>query len=255
MKPLAKKFVWFLLPFVFVPTDIAQSNQGVSTSSQSQSASQSQSVNAITIPAGTLVNIELQEPLNSKINERGDEVYAVLLHSLTIDGNIVLRKGTEFHGRITQVTPARRGQQQASMSIIFDQITLPIIGTQKIDTRLKAIDDYANEKKIYANSESNVKGGRSSSRTVDNAIKGSILAGVASPIILATTNSIGVTGSTPLGGAIAGVLLTKGEEIRLNAGTIFRLEITKSIIVPTNLDNVSNPNSPTINNNEPKDHN
>ena len=63
MKPLAKKFVWFLLPFVFVPTDIAQSNQGVSTSSQSQSASQSQSVNAITIPAGTLVNIELQEPL------------------------------------------------------------------------------------------------------------------------------------------------------------------------------------------------
>lgn len=248
MKLLAtKKIIWFLLPFVFASTIIAQSNQ------QYEKPSQTKSISAVTIPAGTLVSIELQEPLNSKINERGDEVYAVLFHSLNIDGNLILRKGTEFRGHITQVSPAKRGQQQASMSIVFDQISLPTIGIQKIDTRLKAIDDYANEKKIRADDENSVKGGRSGSRTVDNAIKGSILAGVAEPVILATTGSGAITGTSPLGGAIAGVLITKGEEIRLNAGTVFRLEITKSIIVPTNRDNISSPDTPVINHNEPKD--
>src|SRR5688572_3553101 len=97
--------------FLILATGFAQS--GVYASQQDQSQlDPSIPRTLVTIPAGTQVRVELQNPLNSKLNEVGDEVTGTLDHSIIIDGLVALEQGTELRGRITQITHAKRPQRQ-----------------------------------------------------------------------------------------------------------------------------------------------
>lgn len=208
------------------------------TFAQSGTNNNSSVKNAVTVSAGTLTKLELDTPISSKLNEIGDEVSARLVNSIFINGQLALKRGTEFRGKITQISPAKRGQRQASLAIVFDKIVIAD-GEQEVATLIKAIDDYANESKLNANDEGTVKGGRAGGRTVDNATRGVILGGATYPAILAGTGSLGAAASAPLGGALAGVLFSKGNDIKLFPGTILRIEITKPIIV-NNQDTIPN---------------
>src|SRR5688572_4632560 len=77
----------------------------------------------ITIPEGQLAKLSLQTRLSSKLSEVNDEVIAVLYEPLrTEDGRVVIARGTEFIGRVTQVQAAKRPQKEATMTIVFDTI-------------------------------------------------------------------------------------------------------------------------------------
>jgi hypothetical protein len=183
---------------------------------------------SVTIPAGTLARVELETPIHSKLNEVGDEVTGFLESSISVNGILALKKGTEIKGRITQISAAKRPQRQASMTIVFDRI-ITFGGEQEVETIIKAIDDYANEDKLRPNDEGKVAGGHSGGRTVDNTIKGGKLGTIVGlpVIILAGTPGVAV----PLGGVAAGVILTKGNEIKLSPGTVFRIEFPKSVTI------------------------
>src|SRR6266404_8071860 len=130
-----------LVLVIFLMAPIAKAQSGVRPSQV-----QTDTPVSVTIPAGTLAKVELQNHLSSKINEVGDEVVGTLENSIIVNGVVALKKGTEIRGHITQVSAAKRPQHQASMTIIFDRIITPD-GEQEVETTLKAIDDYANESK------------------------------------------------------------------------------------------------------------
>ncbi|MBL8150854.1 MAG: hypothetical protein JNN15_13090 [Blastocatellia bacterium] len=219
-----------------------------STAAAQQSVSQEENLDrsepktylqTLTIPENTPARLSLKEPLSSKLNEVGDEVFAVLEKPIIVDGRIALKKGTEFQGRITEVEPAGKLQKQSKMAIVFEKIIVAR-GIERegdeVELRLRSIDDYAKEEKLKASSEGEVEGGRSGRDTLNNVITGLSITGIgASPVILASSRSLGsaiVVSSVVLGsGAAAGVLLTKGKEIRLEPGTVFRVEFAKPFTV------------------------
>ncbi len=218
-----KKTIVKLLILILALSNITFAQSGVRPKSQNTFPS------AVTVREGTSAKLELETPISSKLNEVGDEVFARLTNSIIIDGIVALKRGTEFQGQISQISSAKRPQRQAILSITFDKILTPY-GEQEVSILIKAIDDYANENKLNASDEGQVKGGRSSSRSVDNAIRGVILGGAATPIIWVTAGPL--AGATvPLGGAVAGVLVSKGNDIKLFPGTVLRVELTKSLIV------------------------
>jgi hypothetical protein len=219
MKKTGRLFALLLMVFLVVPAVFAQS--GVTPSQDS-------SQTTMTVPTGTAGKVELQTPVHSKLNEVGDEVSGILVNSISVNGVIVLRKGTEVLGQITQITEAKRPQRQASMTIVFDRIITPE-GEQEVDIVIKAIDDYVNEDKLEPKDEGKVQGGRSGGRTVDNAIKGGTLGTIVGIPVIIAAGTPGI--AAPLGGVAAGVILTKGNEIRLSPGTIFRIEFGKPLNV------------------------
>src|SRR5215510_13549177 len=79
----------------------------------------SQTAREATIQPETKAKIVLQTRLSSKLSEVGDPVTAVLDEPIYVDNLLVLPRGTEFHGRVTQVKAAGRAQKQASIGIIF----------------------------------------------------------------------------------------------------------------------------------------
>jgi hypothetical protein len=187
----------------------------------------------VTIPEGTPAKVSLQTKLSSKINEVGDEVLGVLYEPVRgSDGRIAIPRGAEFVGRVTQVKAAKKPQKEATMTIIFETMRMPY-GVEKIATTILAIDDYANDEKLRSkNEEGQVGGGRSGSRTVRNAGIGGSLGALGGLVLGRGGAGIGAVAGAIGVGAGTGVLVTKGDDIKLEPGTIFRIRFDRKIELP-----------------------
>jgi hypothetical protein len=187
----------------------------------------------VTIAEGTQAKISLQTKLSSKINEVGDEVLGVLYEPVrATDGRIAIPRGAEFVGRVTQVKAAKKPQKEATMTIIFETMRMPY-GIEKIATTITAIDDYANDEKLRSkNDEGQVGGGRSGGRTARNAGIGGSLGALAGIAMGRGGAGIGAIATVIGAGAGTGVLMTKGDDIRLEPGTIFRIRFDREIALP-----------------------
>jgi hypothetical protein len=212
-----KKFFLFTITLLLSVTALGQAPSGNNTA----------------LPAGTTAKLALQTALSSKLSEVGDQVIATLYEPVRDgEGRVLIPRGTEFSGRVTQVQAAKRPQRQATMTLTFDTMQMAY-GVEKIATVITAIDDYANDEKLKAkDDEGKVGAGRSGGRTATNAGIGAGIGGAGGAVIRATGGGIGgVLGSTAAG-AIGGVLLTKGNDIRLQPGTILRLRFEREMMIP-----------------------
>jgi hypothetical protein len=187
----------------------------------------------VTLSQGTTAKLSLQTQLSSKISEVNDEVIGVLYEPVRgSDGRVVIPRGTEFIGRVTQVQPAKRPQKEASMTIIFETMRMSY-GTEKIATVVTAIDDYANDEKLRSkDDEGKVGGGRSGKRTATNAGIGGGLGSLGGLIIGAAGGGLGGIAGAAGAGVIGGVLVTKGNDIKLAPGTILRIRFERDIALP-----------------------
>ncbi|MGH9938159.1 MAG: hypothetical protein ACREAM_18085 [Blastocatellia bacterium] len=186
-----------------------------------------------TIAEGSPAKLSLQTRLSSKLNEVNDEVTAVLYEPVrSQDGRVAIPRGTEFIGRVTQVQAAKRPQKQATMTIVFDTMRMPY-GTEKVAVTITAIDDYANDSKMKSkDGEGKVGAGRSGERTAKNAGIGGGLGSLGGVIIGAAGGGLGGFAGGVGAGVLGGVLMTKGNDIKLEAGTILRIKFERPVTLP-----------------------
>jgi len=191
----------------------------------------SQAAREATIEPETKAKVVLQSRLSSKLNEVGDQISAVLEEPIYVNGLLVVPRGTEFHGRVTAVTPARRGQKAASMAIAFERIAMPW-GEEPVSLVLTAIDDWDKNEKRKADDEGKVSGGHRGDKTADNVYRGGKIGALGGAAVILSGGSLGVGGAAIGGGLLGGLLLTKGGEIQVSPGAIFRVKFVKPITLP-----------------------
>ena len=192
-----------------------------------------------TIQTETKARLTLQSPISSKISEAEDIVTATLREPIYVEGEMVLPRGTEFHGRITKIAPAKRGQRSSHMSINFERIVTPS-GAVPISAQVTAIDDWDKDETIKADGKGRMKGGHRGEKTIDNMRKGSSLGLSGAFIGVLLGGAAGASGRQALGiggaglaaGMIGGILLTKGSEIRVDPGSILRIKFLKAATLP-----------------------
>ena len=168
---------------------------------------------AVEIPAGTEMDVRLQNTLNSGTAQVEDRFEATTLVALNIDGRTVVPAGSVARGVVTAVEPATRTNRTARLTVSFDQIT--------VDGRAYPIRG-----------------------TVTQAIEGEGIRGEAGRI--GTGAGVGAIIGGILGGfkgALAGILIgaggtiaaTEGKEVDLPQGAVLRVRIDSPVqITPTN---------------------
>ena len=183
----------------------------------------------LSLAEGTTARLSLQTRLSSKINEVGDQITAVLYEPLrSSDGRTLVPRGIEFSGRVTQIQTARRPQKQASMTIVFETMHMSY-GAEKISTIVTAIDDYANDEKYKSkDDEGKVGGGHSGKRTAGNTAAGAGIGALGGMVM----GGLGGLAAAAGVGAVGGVLLTKGNDIRLEPGTVLRVRFEREVKLP-----------------------
>jgi hypothetical protein len=197
-----------------------------------------QAAREATIQPDTKALIVLQSRLSSKLSEVGDPITGVLDEPIFVDGLLVMPRGTEFHGRVTTVKPAKRGQKGAEMTIVFDRVAMPW-GEEPVAILITAIDDWGRDQKLKANTEGKVNGGHDGDKTTDNVIRGGMIGGAgAGTVILAGAAAgggpgvLGAGAAAIGGGMLGGLFLTKGNEVRLDPGVTFRVKFVKPMTLP-----------------------
>ena len=196
------------------------------------------------IPEGTEIQLALLDPVSSKLSEPGDEIRAVVRRDVFVDGRRLLREGTEVIGRVTLAQPAKRPLKGGRLHITFDRIRLEG-SEQKIAAILKSASDFTRDEKVKSDGEGTLKQGVAGGDVVKNVLTGAAIGQVGVTIALlgglansSDTGGIGafrgpaVGGLAVLGGSmLAGVLLTKGKEVRLDQSAIIRLKLVRPVSI------------------------
>ncbi len=209
-----------------------------------------QAAREATIEAETRARIVLQSQISSKLNEPGDPISAVLDEPVYVNGELVMPRGTEFQGRITAATPAGRGQKNGQISIIFEQIRMPW-GNVPVAVALTAIDDWKADEKMKANDEGKVSGSRSGERTAKNVERGATIGGAGALATVLLGGGGAAAGAAIGGGLLGGLLLTKGGDVRVAPGAVFRIKFVKPLTLPVIQQGGTSPKPGSIDSQDP----
>jgi hypothetical protein len=80
--------------------------------------------NTISIPAGTILDVRLEQTLDTKRNRPGDRFTATLTRPVILDGQTVIPRGTPCTGHLTESKPSGRFKGRALMSLSLDSFEL-----------------------------------------------------------------------------------------------------------------------------------
>jgi len=166
----------------------------------------------VTIPADTPLTITLQTPVASDTSSVEDRVRGTLAHPIAVSGETVVPAGAELAGTVTESSRSGRVKGRAAVAFLFDRLT--IRGeSHRIETARIA-------REAAASTKSDVKKGAVGAGA--GAVVGAIAGGGKGAAI---GSAVGATGA---------VLATRGNEVRLPAGSSVstRLRTPLTIFVP-----------------------
>ncbi|SRR5579871_3453501 len=167
---------------------------------------------AVTVPMGTHVLLRLTNELSTKHAKDGDHVYLRTDAPVAIDGRVIIPNGSHVEGTVTHAKPAGHIAGKGELYIRFDSLILPN-GIQR---------DF---KARPPRSEGAVDGDRKAADGRDVLMGAGMGAGVGAI-------ASGIPGAAIGGGigALAGVLLSRQQDVKLPAGTHLEMVLDRDLV-------------------------
>ncbi len=170
---------------------------------------------AVTVPAGTTLDVELAKTLSSATSRVGDIFRTRVVQDLhTPDGDVAIPAGAEIVGEVTQAVPLNRKiGGQAALGLRFTDLVLPSGETVPIQASLE-------------------RQGKSESKRDAATIGGAAAGGAILGNILSRGNRGSGSVIGALIGAVAGTAIaahTRGEEVEIPAGSVVGLSIDQAV--------------------------
>lgn len=178
------------------------------------------SVNAQSVyelPAGTRIKLRMDNEINSKVSRAGDTFTAVVAEPVRVRETAVLPIGAVVQGRITEVKSASSGGTNGEMEVRFELLLLK--GDVRRDIEGKLVNPLEAEKSSSTVKVLTIIGG--------TAI-GALIGGVAK-----SGSGAAVGAAVGAGAGTGAVYLQKGKEVRIKADEMFEIELSKSVVLPT----------------------
>lgn len=168
----------------------------------------------VTIPAGTRISVRTVDGIDSTKNHVGDRFQASLEEPLTVDGNVVVPKGSAVYGRLAESKESGkftgRSQLQLELTgIIVNGQTVPVV---------------TGEYELTGKS----RGASTAKRTVGGAAVGSIIGAIAGG------GKGAAIGAAAGGGLGAGSeIITKGDQVKVPSETLLDFTLQQDLSVPS----------------------
>jgi hypothetical protein len=171
----------------------------------------------VTIPAGTLLSVRVDETLRSDRNQTGDSFRATLDQPLVVDGAVIAERGSRVEGRIAEVDPAGRVRGVARMALELVRLTT------------------SDGQRVRLQTESFAKQGEK--ETKKDAAKIGVAAGIGAAIGAIAGGGKGAAIGAATGGAAGtgGVLMTRGAAAEVPAETRISFRLRDPITITEKL--------------------
>jgi hypothetical protein len=179
------------------------------------------SVDEVTVPEGTEFKLQLHSTINSKTSKAGDRVLTSLLDPVAVEDRDVLAKGVRIDGHVGEVKEARRRGKGGYLTLVFDTIELPNGEKAAIQGSLTEIFSSEGGGRPIVGPEGDLKGHGPSRKGQTAIIVGSAAAGAAAGIAPAI--------AAGAGGVMAAVLLPRGKQATLLAGSLIGMRLDRDV--------------------------
>jgi hypothetical protein len=168
----------------------------------------------VTIPAGTRVSVRMIDGVDSTKNRAGDRFQASLQEPLTVDGNVIVPKGSDVYGRLAESKESGkftgRSQLQLELTgVVVNGQTVPVV---------------TGEYEVTGKS----RGAGTAKRTVGGAAVGSIIGAIAGGGKGAAIGA-GVGGAAGAGSEI----ITKGDQVKIPSETLLDFTLQQDLSIPS----------------------
>jgi hypothetical protein len=180
--------------------------------------------NEFTIPEGTEFKLQLHTTISSKTTKAGDRVLTTLLDPVSVEDRDVLPKGVRVDGHVGEVKQAGRRGKGGLLTIVFDTVELP--NGEKLAIIGSLTEVYSNKGGSTPNvgPEGELKGKGPSRKQQAVIMAAPAVAGAAAGGI-----GLGIVGAAA--GITAGILLPKGQQAALEAGSLVGMRLDRDVIV------------------------
>jgi len=213
-------------------TAIAQESPSQPAASSTTNAVASpESRNDVVIPAGTKVPVALKHAVSTKGAREGDSVYAETTFPVVQNDRVLIPAGTYVQGRISNVKRAGRIKGRAEVLIHFTTLIYPSGYTVILPGSIENVPGADKtsmrdqEGTIRQDSQTGEKIGTAAGTAATGTLVGAVAGGGKGALIGA-----GVGGA--VGTAIA--LLTRGNDVKLDAGTTLEMIIQRPVPLDPN---------------------
>ena len=185
----------------------------------------------ITAPGGTVIPIVLTDYLNTRNSKAGDVFYAETAYPIWIQQTLVIPKGSNIRGTVTEVVRPGRIKGKGRLTVRFDDVLLPNGVRHSLNAVFRGIHGPGDET-VDRRSES-VEGRGSAGEDAETVIGTTTSGALLGTVIGAGQGSAGTGAAVGAGaGAVAGiaqVIFSRGRELVINPGTRFDLELKQPI--------------------------
>src|SRR5438874_4556623 len=180
----------------------------------------------LTIPAGTKVPLALKQSISTKNAREGDSVYAVTTFPVVFNDRIVIPAGTYVQGKISRVKRGGRIKGRAEVLMHFSTLIYPSGYTVVLPGAVENVPGA--EKTSMKDEEGTI---RQDSQTGEKAKTVATAAGTGA-VIGGLSNGVkgGLIGAGVGGGVGTAIgMLTRGNDVRLDAGTTLEMVIQREV--------------------------
>ena len=194
-------------------------------------------VQAIRLPVGTTMKLELLDEISSRMWDMGDEFSAMLKEDKIVDGQIALPAGSVIRGTINKITPSKRLSRSAVIYFSFDHVVTPNGKQVPISAGLYGYSELTLDGGIYSGGNYGYaiqENWANAKNIVGKAINWGKGTGENLQYVFVPVGAIGgsIGGMVYYVGADIVDLFKKGNEVTLPAGTNLEILLTQPLDIP-----------------------
>jgi type IV secretory pathway VirB10-like protein len=185
----------------------------------------------LVIPSGTEVPVALKHAISTKSAREGDAVYAQTTFPIVLNQRVLVPAGTYVQGRISRTQRAGRVKGRAEVLIHFTTLIYPSGYTVLLPGAVENVPGA--EKTSIKDSEGTIRQDRQTGEKLGKAAEQGAEGGMAGAVIggLSSGSATGAGVGAGIGGltGIAIAMLTRGADVRLDAGTTVQMVIQRDV--------------------------
>lgn len=180
------------------------------------------------IPPGTTLDMVISTAVTTGVNVEGDEFFGKVSKDYTVDGKVVIPKGTIVHGLVSQMEGPKRAGRNGYISTKFDYMITP-------DGREISIEGKNTTRDSKAVAAAKVVG-RATGFTAVGGVVGAVMVlkygGLAA---VAASEGYALAGGAAVGGVVGltAAMLTKGKNAMIQPGAEIRVKLAEDLHLPT----------------------
>lgn len=216
---------------VLLVTTFAAAQSATTDTPPAAPAAKTETANQLVIPSGTKVPVALKHAISTKGAKEGDPVYAETTFPVVANDRLLIPAGTYVQGRITHVQRAGRVKGRAEILMHFTTLIYPSGYTVLMPSSIENVPgaEHTSIKDQEGTIRQDGQKGHDIGTAAQTAATGALIGAAAKGGKGALIGG-GIGGAA--GAAIA--LLSRGSDVRMEAGTTLEMVIQRNIPLDAN---------------------